>query len=133
AAEDLKRLGLQLDGAGGQLRVLLAGKALADLSLDGEDVLAAQLLAGGEDLPVLGLEDDLGDAVAVAEVDEDLLIVGPVGVDPAVEDDGLSDVGFAQLAAGVRPPWKVGHVESSLLEDTVPSPRDRGKEACWEL
>ena len=51
---------------------------------------------------VVGLEDDLRQAVAVAQVDEDLIVVGPVAVDPAVEDDGLADVRFAQFAAGVR-------------------------------
>ena len=35
----------------------------------------------------LGLENNLGDAVAVAQVDEDLGIVGAGGIDPAVEGD----------------------------------------------
>ena len=57
--------------------------------------------ASGEHLRVVGLDDHLRQAVAVAQVQEHLIGIGPVAVDPAVEDDGLADVGLAQLAAGV--------------------------------
>ena len=50
----------------------------------------------------LGLEDDLGEAVAVAEVDEDQAAEVAPGVHPAVEDDRLSDVVGRQFAAGMR-------------------------------
>src|SRR5262249_44101300 len=52
---------------------------------------------------LLGLEDDLGEAVAVAKVDEDQPAVIAAGVHPAVEDDGLPDVGGAPLAASMGP------------------------------
>ena len=39
-----------------------------------------------------GIEDDLGDAVAVAEVDEQAAAVVAVGVDPAAEGDGVADM-----------------------------------------
>ncbi len=55
-----------------------------------------ELLAG------LGLEDDLGDAVPVAEIDEDQAAEIAPGVHPAVQDDGLADVIDRQLAAGMR-------------------------------
>ena len=51
----------------------------------------------------LGLEDDLGQAVAVADVDEDQAAEVAPGVDPAVEDDGLADVVERQFAASVCP------------------------------
>ena len=50
----------------------------------------------------LGLEDDLGDAVAVAEVDEDQAAEVAPGVHPAVQDDGLSHVVDRQFTAGMR-------------------------------
>ena len=53
--------------------------------------------------PRARVEDDLGHAVAVAEVDEDQAPVVAAGVDPAVEDHLLADVVFGQLAAGLRP------------------------------
>ena len=53
-------------------------------------------LAGG-----LGVEDDLGEPVAVAQVDEDDVAVIAPARDPAEEDDLLADVGRAQIAAAV--------------------------------
>jgi hypothetical protein len=50
----------------------------------------------------LGVEDDLGDAEAVAEVEEDEAAVVAAAVDPAHEGDGFAGVGRAELAAGVR-------------------------------
>src|SRR5690606_28101643 len=91
-----------LDLAGGELRVL--GAAGADGSLDGDNVLGAEVVRDLHDVggKVLAVEDELGDAEAVAQVDEDEAGAVPaVGVDPAVEGDGLADVGLAELAAGV--------------------------------
>ena len=48
------------------------------------------------------IKDDLGEAETVAHVNEgEAGAVAAIGVDPAVEADGLSDVGFAKFAAGV--------------------------------
>ena len=55
--------------------------------------------ASGGDLLV---EDDLGDAGAVAQVEEDEVAVVAAAVDPAHEGDGLAGVGCAEFAAGVR-------------------------------
>ena len=68
-----------------------------------------------DEFRVVGLEDDLREAVAVAQVDEDLIVVAAVGVDPAVEGDGLADVRVAQFAASVGP-LPVGHGNSALSE-----------------
>jgi len=50
----------------------------------------------------VGIEDELRETVAVAEVDKNEAAVIAVGMDPTGEFDGLADVGFAKLAAGVR-------------------------------
>ena len=51
----------------------------------------------------VGLEDDLGDPVAVAQVDEDQAAEVAPGVDPAVEHDGLPDMVLRQFSAGMSP------------------------------
>ena len=56
--------------------------------------------ASGGDLLV---EDDLGDAGAVAQVEKDEVAVVAAAVDPAHEDYVLAGVGGAQVAAVVGP------------------------------
>src|SRR5262249_52737147 len=71
---------------------------------DGDHVLVAQLARGRlKRLAGLGLEDDLGDPEAVADVDEDQPTEVAPGVDPAVEDDGLTLVLGPQLTTGMGP------------------------------
>jgi hypothetical protein len=102
--EDLERLGPDLDGAGLELGVLLTRQARGDDPLDADDVLVPQLAGGGLQLgPGLGLEDALGQAVAVAQVDEDEPAEVAPGVHPAVEGYGLAHVVERQIAAGVCP------------------------------
>ena len=99
--EDVQLVGHHFDVAGRQLRVVFAGQALADPTLDGNDILAAHFLPGVERLGLVRFDDHLGQAVAVAQVHKYLVGVRPVAVDPTVEDDCLADVRLAQLAAGV--------------------------------
>ncbi len=54
--------------------------------------LRSSLAACLELLAGVGLEDDLGDAVAVAQVDEDQPAEVAIGIDPAVQDDRFSHV-----------------------------------------
>jgi hypothetical protein len=49
----------------------------------------------------IGLDHALGDAVMVAQVDEDQPAMVAAPVDPARQADGLPDIGLAKLAAGV--------------------------------
>ena len=49
----------------------------------------------------LRAEDDLGDARAVAQVDEDDAAVVAARIDPAGERGGLAHVGGAELVAGM--------------------------------
>src|SRR5436190_9710090 len=50
------------------------------------------------------LEHHLRDAVAVAQIDENLVVVGAITVHPAIEDDRLADMVLAQFATGMSSP-----------------------------
>ena len=93
--EDLDGAVLQLDLSGGELGVDRALDAVLDRAGDAQHILVAQ---------VVGLLDDaLGDAGAVAQVDEcEVLAVLSAALDPAAQGDLVSDVAGAQLAAPVR-------------------------------
>ena len=89
----------ELDLAGGQVRVDVARLALDDLAGGGEDVLGPQPL--GQRVRVgrrLGVEDELDDAGAVAQVDEDQPAVVAPAVDPAGHAHALADAGGVELA-----------------------------------
>ena len=92
------------DFAGGHVGVAEAFAAFADGALYGYDVF----VAGGFGLGVscraeLFVEDDLRDAAAVADVEEDEVAVVAAAVDPAHEDYVLAGVFGAELSAAVRP------------------------------
>ena len=81
---------------------MASGVAQADFADGGDDILGAHLLALGVAVgDKLLVENDLGDAAAVAEVEEDEVAVVAAAVDPAHEDDVLACVGGAQIAAEV--------------------------------
>ena len=61
------------------------------------------------------VDDDLGDPVAVAEVEEDQLAVVAAAVDPAREACRRAGVGRAQGAAGVRPVGRGEVVGASVM------------------
>jgi hypothetical protein len=52
-------------------------------------------------VPHVRLEDDLGDAIPVAKINEQKAPEVAPGVDPAVQDDSISDVLSRQLATGM--------------------------------
>ena len=89
------------DLAGDHFGVGFAFFARADGAVDGDDVFVAQGAADFVGGGVIGMEDDLGDAGAVAHIDEDDAAVVAVGVDPSGEGDFGVDVGFTEDAAGV--------------------------------
>ena len=84
------------------LRIDRVGVAQLDRADDGDDELVAQLFGfvvdGGASLAA---EDDLGDAGAVAQVDEDDLAEVAAAVDPSHEDGFLAGVGGAERPAHV--------------------------------
>jgi hypothetical protein len=116
--ENLGAASTDLEGAGGELGILGALGTAGDLTLDGEDILGARLIRDEGRLRGLGgVEDDLNQAGAVAEVDEDEATMVAAAVDPTVEDDGLAKLGLVDLAAAkgslhetdgqihLGPPW----------------------------
>ncbi len=95
---------LDLDLAGRHLGidgVVVAQPHLAD---GGDYVLGPHLLALGVAVGRQFLvQDDLGDAGAVAQVEKDEVAVVAAAIDPAHQDHLLACVGGAQFAAEMRP------------------------------
>lgn len=100
--ERAQGIGVDLDGSGGQPQVDHAFGAGLDHPLHGDHVLVVQSLGPAVGLGVvLGVEDHLGDAVAVAQVHEDdAAVVAALG-HPAHEGDALANMLGAQGAAVV--------------------------------
>ena len=101
--QDPQRLHFEFDLAGGDIGPLLAGEPFADDTGDGNDVFPAQFLRGGEKLLVRILSHHLRQPVPVSQIDEHLVREGAGNQHPPGEGDGLPDVGFAEVAAGVGP------------------------------
>ena len=98
AAEHLNLRGHDLDLARGLLGVL--ARALAHGALDGDGGLLVEVIDNRHHL--LGLHDDLGRAVEVAQDDEGEVLSDDADVfHPADELDGLARIGQPQLPAGV--------------------------------
>jgi len=102
------------DGSGG-LNHVLAAEAVGELELLGR--------------AVLGVEDELRDAVAVAEIDEDQAVaVPPGGVHPSGQGDGLADVLASELAAGVGSMRGAGGVHVGRVPSVI---RAASIARCW--
>ena len=96
--EQQQLVGDDFDLAGGHVGVFEARAAAADVAFDGDDVLGARgvgLVVRGADLLV---DDDLRDAGAVAQVEEDEVAVVAAAVDPAHQNHVLPRVFRAKLA-----------------------------------
>jgi hypothetical protein len=91
---------VNFNGARRQVRVLGAGRTLAHLAVDTHHPFRAQLL-GILERGRVGIGHHLGNAVMIAQVDEQKTAVIADAVAPAGQPDLLADVGFAQDAAGV--------------------------------
>ena len=90
------------DFAGRHFGIDSVSAAQANLAYRGDDVLRTDMLGlgvalGGQFL----VEDNLRDAVAVAQVKEDEVAVVAAAIDPAHEGHDLAGVRGAELAAGV--------------------------------
>ena len=106
-AEDRELDGVDLDLAGRELGVLVGAAALHDTA-DADDPLAAQgardVVGAARRLAVagkLGIEDDLGDSLTIAQVDEDAAAMISVDRDPPEENDRLALVARPQLGVVV--------------------------------
>ena len=89
-----------LDLAGADLGVDQLGVALLDLAVDPHAPFAAQRLHDAEDRAV-GIAHDLGDAVVVAQIDEQHAAMVAHAVHPSGEADGLAHIGLRQVGAAV--------------------------------
>ena len=100
-AENLDLAHIDFDEAGRHVRVLGAGRALAHLAVDPDDEFRAQLLGLPEGRRIR-IDHALGDAVMVAQVDEQHAAVVADAMAPAGQPDRLAVLGEAEGAAGVR-------------------------------
>src|SRR5205807_151736 len=94
-----------LDLAGGNLWVDRSGRPRGHAPPDGHDVLAPHLSGGGRGGGrVLGSEDHLGDALAVAQIDEDETPEIAPGLDPPHQRDLPPHIRAAEAPVTVGPP-----------------------------
>ncbi len=99
AREDRERVGLDLDFTGGQVWVLVTA-AFHDRAGYADAELAAQLAGQRVRVRVRArFEHDLGQAAAIAEIDEHAAAVVASRGHPAKQNDALAGVGGAQRAA----------------------------------
>ena len=89
-----------LDLAGRQIGIGRLGGARLDLAVDPDHPFAAHGLGRLESRQIR-IGDDLGEAIVVAQVDEQQPAMVADAVHPARNADGGADVGFPQLGAGM--------------------------------
>ncbi len=99
AIQDLDGARHDLDAAGSEVRVDRTGRALAHLALDAHHELVAELFGVGEHLGRVRVADDLHQALAVAQVDEDHAAVVAPPMHPADDGDRLAAQGLIYLSA----------------------------------
>ena len=99
AVQHLDGSGKQLDLARREVRVDRALGAQAHRALHADHPFAAHALGLGKDVGRVRVKDDLQQAAAVAQVDEDHATVVTAAVDPAGDGDGGTDEAFTDLAA----------------------------------
>ena len=92
----------QLDLARGQVGIGGAGRALADQPAHLDHELVAQLFGLGKLGLVVGIEHDLQQTLAVAQVHENDAAMVAAAMDPAGNRNLLTDQLFVDLAAVVR-------------------------------
>ena len=92
--------GLQLDLAGGQAGVHCITLTGDNRAGDSDHAFEADAVDDGEGRGVCS-EDDLGDAVMVAQIDKEQAAMVALAVHPAGKAGGLAGIGCAKLAAGV--------------------------------
>jgi hypothetical protein len=109
--EEFEGGGGDFDFAGGDFWIVGAGGADADLAGDGDDAFGAKGGGAGEEFggQIGRIEDGLGAAFAVADVNKDDAAEVAAGMDPTGKDDGLAGVFGAELVAvmGASHEWGV--------------------------
>ena len=118
--EEFEGGGGDFDFAGGDFWIVGAGGADADFAGDGDDAFGAQGGGAGEEFggQIGRIENGLGAAFAVADVNKNDAAEVAAGVDPAGKDDGLAGVFGAELVAvmGAAHWWRVGNSDSGVME-----------------
>ena len=97
--EDLDRIGQHFDFARREIRIDRALGPRADAACHRDAVFAAQLFCSCERRRTIGIADDLHDAFAIAQVNEDDAAVIATPVHPSHEGNGLSQVAAVDAAA----------------------------------
>ncbi len=108
-----------LDFAGGQLGIDRPLRALAHLAVDTDHPLRAQRLGQLEGRRI-GVDDALGQAVMVPQVDKQQTAMVADDVAPAREPNRLADVAGAKRAAGVGPIAVHGHPNKAVESVNLP-------------
>jgi hypothetical protein len=98
--QHLDRADIDLDGTGREVRVFGAGGAPAHLAIDPHYPFRSQLLGVLEGRRI-GIDHHLGEAVVIAQVDEQHSAMVANAVAPAGQTYFLADVACAQGAAGM--------------------------------
>jgi len=101
AGEDGQLGDMEFDGAGSEFGIDGIWGALNDRAGDGENTFVTEVGGGVEELGLIWVKDDLGDAVMIAEINEDDAAVIAAVMDPAGETDGLAGVSGAEFTAGM--------------------------------
>ena len=91
---------VDFDGARGDVEVDRLGRAPLDLAVDADHPLGAAPL-GGLEGRAGGIDDDLRQAIVVAQIDEQQAAMVTHAVHPTRQARGLAGVGLADAAAGV--------------------------------
>ncbi len=99
-AEDFHFIGGQFDFAGGDFGVDVFRAALDDAAAERDHAFHAPAFEGLVER-LFRVDDDLGNAVMVAQVDEDDAAVVAHAVDPAGQFYRFSDIAFTQFPAGM--------------------------------
>lgn len=101
--KDLQFQRKQLDLTGGMIAIFFTGQALSDFASNSNDKFPAKFLCKFEHWKVGGIcfKHNLGDAIAIAEIDKDLIFIATISVNPTVKGNLMIFVGDTNFAAVV--------------------------------
>ncbi len=97
--EHLQLVTQHLDGAGRDVRIHRTGRTQAHLAGHFDHVLAAYAVGRREGFRAVGIENHLGQPLAIANVEEDHPAMVTTAMYPAAKSDFLTVQAFVQLAA----------------------------------